>query len=99
VMQFSEKTKAKIIELCKKNKIRELSLFGSRARGDNRIESDYDFLVEFLPNVRIGLIEFANVKLELEDLLGKGVDLVPKAGLKRRIRHRVLSEAKDVYAG
>lgn len=97
--QFSEETRAKIAELCKQNKVRELSLFGSRARGDSRVDSDYDFLVEFLPDARIGLIEFANVKLELEDILSKGVDLVPKAGLKKRIRHRVLSEAENVYAG
>ena len=99
MMQFSEETKAKIEELCKKNKVRELSLFGSRARGDDHVDSDYDFLVEFLPGARIGLMEFANVKFELEDLLGKGVDLVPKAGLKKRIRGRVLSEAKNIYAG
>jgi predicted nucleotidyltransferase len=31
--QFSEETRAKIAELCRKNKVRELSIFGSRARG------------------------------------------------------------------
>ena len=96
--QFSEETKRKIDELCKKYKVRELSLFGSRVRGDNRIDSDYDFLVEFVPEARVSLIEFSNVRLELEELLGTGVDLVPKNGLKKRIRTRVLAEAKNVYA-
>ncbi len=97
--QFDENTKQKIIELCKKNKVRELSLFGSRARGDNRSDSDYDFLVDFLPNSGVGLIEFVGIKHKLEDLLGNGVDLVPKSGLKRRIRSRVLSEAQNIYEG
>jgi uncharacterized protein len=96
---FSEKTKRKIAELCRKNKVRELSIFGSRARGDDRPDSDYDFLVEFHPDAGIGLIEFVGIKLELEELLGRGVDLVSKTGLKRRIRSRVLAEAKNVYAG
>jgi predicted nucleotidyltransferase len=99
VTQFSEETKKKIAELCKKNKVRELSLFGSRARGDNKVNSDYDLLVEFLPDSGIGLMEFVGLKSDLEELLGSGVDLVPKSGLKRRIRQRVLSEATNIYAG
>lgn len=97
--QFSEETRQKIAELCRKNKVRELSIFGSRVRDDARPDSDFDFLVEFYPNSGIGLIEFVNIKFELEDLLGRGVDLVPKSGLKRRIRQRVLAEARSVYAG
>ena len=97
--QFSPETKEKIAELCRKNKVRELSLFGSRVRDDFRKESDYDFLVEFLPDASIGLVEFVHIKEELENLLGNDVDLVPKSGLKRRIRQRVLSEAQNVYEG
>lgn len=97
--QFSKETKEKIAELCRKNKVRELSLFGSHARGDSHSKSDYDFLIEFYPNSGNGLIEFINLKLDLEGLLGRDVDLVPKSGLKRRIRQRVLAEALSVYAG
>ena len=97
--EFSPETKEKIAELCRKNKVRELSLFGSRVRDDFRKESDYDFLVEFLPDASIGLVEFVHIKEELENLLGNDVDLVPKSGLKRRIRQRVLSEAQNVYEG
>ncbi len=99
MMQFSEETKKKIEELCRKNKVRELSLFGSRVRDEHRSDSDYDFLIEFFPDAGIGLIEFVGIKNELEELLGNGVDLVPKSGLKRRIRQRVLSEARNIYAG
>lgn len=99
MMQFSEDTRKKIAELCRKNRVRELSIFGSRVRDDARADSDYDFLVEFFPNSGVGLIEFSNMKIELEELLGSNVDLVPKAGLKKRIRSRVLAEARSIYAG
>lgn len=97
--QFSSETKEKIAELCRKNKVRELSLFGSRVRGDHRPDSDYDFLIEFLPNSEVSLFEYVGMKLELEELLGNEVDLVSKSGLKRRIRSGVLSEAREIYAG
>lgn len=89
----------KIVQLCKKHKVRELSLFGSRVRGDFTEKSDFDFLVDFLPDARIGLFEFARMQIDLEELMRTKVDLVPKDGLKPRIRDRVLAEAMIVYAG
>jgi predicted nucleotidyltransferase len=96
---FSREIQDKIMELCKRNKGQELCLFGSRVRGDAGPGSDYDFLVDFIPNSGVSLLEFSAMRLELEDLLGTHVDLVSKSGLKKRIRPRVLSEAKCVYAG
>lgn len=89
----------KIVELCRKYKIRELSLFGSRSRGDNTDASDFDFLVDFFPEAQIGLFDFSGIQIELQDMLGRHVDLVPKVGLKPVIRNRVLSEAKIIYEG
>jgi predicted nucleotidyltransferase len=98
-MQFTEETKQQIFELCRKNKVKELSIFGSRARGDNREDSDYDLLVEFQPSARIGLIEYSRMQIDLSDLLGRKVDLVPKNGLKPLIKERVLAEAEPIYEG
>ncbi len=67
--QFSEEKRNKIAELCKRNRVRELSIFGSRARGNNRSDSDYDLLVEFLPNPGIGLIEYSRMQFDLSELL------------------------------
>ncbi len=97
-MQFSEKTRLRIEELCKKNKVRELSLFGSRARGESSESSDYDLLVDFEPNSGISLFEFSRLQIDLEEALGKKVDLVPKPGLKPLIRDSILSEAEIIYA-
>jgi len=98
-MQFTEETKQQIFELCRKNKVKELSIFGSRARGDHREDSDYDLLVEFQPSARIGLIEYSRMQIDLSDLLGRKVDLVPKNGLKPLIKERVLAEAEPIYEG
>ena len=99
MMQFSEETKAKISELCKKNKVRELSLFGSRARGDNRDNSDFDLLVEFYPNSGISLFEYSRMQIDLSEILRCKVDLVSKRGLKEHVRDNVLGDARLIYEG
>ncbi len=89
---------AKLADVCRRNRVRELSVFGSTARGEARPDSDIDFLVEFLPNAEVGLVEHAGLMLDLERLLGRKVDLVSKNGLRPRIRSSVLRDARPVYA-
>ena len=89
---------AQFVELCRRYHVRELSLFGSAARGEMRPDSDIDLLVEFLPNAQVSLIEHAGFMLDLQKLLGRKVDLVSKNGLKPRIRPYVLADAQLLYA-
>lgn len=96
--QFSEETRKKIAQLCRKHKVRELSLFGSRSRGDNRPDSDFDFLVDFEPHARVSLFDFARAQVEFEELIGSKVDLVEKEGLKPLIREGVIADAQLIYA-
>lgn len=84
--------------LCRRHRVRELAVFGSAARGDARAGSDIDILVEFEPTARIGFLALAQLAQELEQLLGRKVDLVPKDGLKPRIRDAVLREAEVLFA-
>ena len=84
---------------CKQYQVRELALFGSVLRPDFGPDSDVDILVEFEPDARIGFIALAELARELSELLQRHVDLVPKAGLKRRIRKPVLASAQVIYAG
>jgi uncharacterized protein len=95
--EFREKM-PQIEEICRKYHVRELSLFGSALRDDFRPDSDYDLLVEFEPDARIGLIKYVELQETLADLLCRRVDLVSKEGLKPRIRDKVLSSAEPVYA-
>ena len=85
-------------ELLRKYHVKALSLFGSRARGDNRPDSDVDLLVDFVPGSRIDLIQFSELQLELQKVLGVRVDLVSRGGLKPRIKDRILREARPIYA-
>ena len=85
-------------ELCGRYFVRELSLFGSAARGEMRPDSDIDILVEFLPDASIDLVDYAGLMLDLSHLLGRKVDLVSKNGLKPLIRSSVLAEARLLYA-
>lgn len=90
---------AQIAEICERYGVRELSLFGSALGRDMRADSDFDFLVEFRPDAAVGLVRFGQLQEELEAVLGRKVDLVPKSGLKPLIRETVLRQAEPVYAG
>ena len=89
--------KEKIVEFCKKNHIRKLSLFGSTIREDFTPDSDVDILVEFKPGTRVGLIRLAGMELELGEILGRKVDLNTPGFLSDYYRDQVLAEAVVQY--
>jgi uncharacterized protein len=89
---------ARLTELCQRCHVRELSVFGSAARGELRPDSDIDLLVEFLPNAHVDLVDYAGLMLDLSKLIGRKVDLVSKKGLKPLIRASVIKEARLLYA-
>ena len=71
--------------------IRNIRVFGSFARGQARPESDLDLLVEYVPG-RSGFafVEFCE---EIEELLGRKVDVVTEKSLHPLIRDKVLRQA------
>ncbi len=69
-------------------------IFGSVARGEDDDNSDIDFLVEFSPGR--SLFDLINFKLELEDLLGRSVDIVTKKSLHPLIRDSVIESAGEL---
>ncbi len=85
-------------EACRRFRIRELAVFGSRRRGDARPDSDLDILVEFEPDAPIGFIALSQLMEELSSVFGRHVDVVSKKGLNPRIRDQVLQEAEVVFA-
>lgn len=87
-----------IADLCRRYRVRELAVFGSFLRDDFRPDSDIDLLVEFAPDAEIGFLALARMGRELSGILHRPVDLVPKAGLKPKIRDEVLSGRKVLYA-
>jgi uncharacterized protein len=89
---------ASLAEVCRRHNIRELSLFGSAARGEMGPDSDVDIMVEFEPGARVGLIKFEALAEELTGLTGRRVDLVTKRGLKPWVRTEALKDLRIIYA-
>jgi hypothetical protein len=74
--------------------VSSLALFGSVARGEATPDSDIDLLVEF--DRPVGLFELFALQDSLEALFGRPVDVGTAAGLKERVRPKVLAEAVRV---
>lgn len=79
-------------ELKKRYRLKEMGIFGSYVRGENRKESDLDLLVEFEEGAKLSLLDLAGLEQELSDLLGINVDLVEKRCLKPHIGEQILKE-------
>jgi predicted nucleotidyltransferase len=65
-------------------------VFGSVARGDDRVDSDLDLLVELPGNT--GLLTIARIEADLEAIVATTVDLVSAGALKPAVRSRVERE-------
>jgi uncharacterized protein len=78
-----------IMQLADKYGAKNIRVFGSFARGDNNTESDADFLVNMEGSLlsRIAFIQ------DLEDLLGRKVDVVTEKSIHWYVRERIMKEA------
>ncbi|MGH7016683.1 MAG: nucleotidyltransferase family protein [Caulobacteraceae bacterium] len=89
---------AALASVCRRNRIRRLSLFGSTLRGEQRPDSDVDLLVEFEPGQTPGLIGLGGIARQLTQLLGgREVDLRTEQDLSPYFRSEVLSEAEPQF--
>ena len=79
-------------ELRKEYGVREIGVYGSYVRGEYRIDSDIDILVEFEEDAKMDLIKFVELEDYLSELLGVKVDLVMKSVLKPRLGKHILKE-------
>ncbi len=90
-----------ISSICKRYRVSKLDVFGSAARKvDFKINSsDADFLIEFEPDVQVGLDQLMGIKTELEKLLGRNVDLIePEAVLNPFVKASIQRHQESVYA-
>jgi len=90
-----------IAAICQRHGICRLEVFGSAARADDfdPERSDADFLVEFAPDARPDLHSFFGAKADLEQLQGRGVDLVePGAVRKPYLLASVNRHREEVHA-
>jgi predicted nucleotidyltransferase len=76
--------------IMEKFKVKEIGIFGSYVRGENKHKSDIDLLVEF--SQPVGFFAFFDLEEYLEGILDLKVDLVSKKALKPRIGKYILKE-------
>lgn len=89
-----KKKRKAILQIAAAHGARRISLFGSVVRGEDRPDSDIDFLVEMEPGR--SLLDRAGLLVDLRELLGRPVDVVTARSIYLPIRERVLSEAEPV---
>lgn len=82
-------------DLFEKYGVSYAGLFGSRARGEHRENSDYDILVQMARP--IGLFAFTGFEMELAGRLGKKVDLMTDRAVSPSIKESILRDLKIFY--
>ena len=97
IMKLSKQQIQKISTYLAEMPVNRAYLFGSFVRGDATVGSDVDILVELDYTRHIGLL-FVQMKLDLELLLGKEVDLVSSNGVSRYIKPIIDREKVLIYA-
>jgi hypothetical protein len=85
-----EEIKRKILPILQRYGVKRVGLFGSYVRGEIREDSDIDILVEIEKD--ISLLDFVGLKLEIEEALGRKIDLVEYNTIKPLIKERILNE-------
>ena len=88
---FVQSRREEILRIAATHGARNVRLFGSVARGDAREDSAIDLLVDLEPGR--SLFDLGGLLVDLEQFLGRAVDVVTERGLRERIRPRVLAEA------
>jgi len=86
----------KIKSVLKNKPVQKAYLFGSTARADETVDSDVDILVELDYSKPIGL-EFIKMKLQLEDILMREVDLLTTKSISKHIQSFIDQEKVLIY--
>jgi len=85
-----DEIKEKILPILKKYDIKRAGIFGSVARREEGSDSDIDILVEI--KKRMSLLEFVRLKLEIEEAIGRKVDLGEYDTIKPIIKEQILKD-------
>ena len=88
-----ESRREQVMAIAARHHASRVRLFGSVARGEDKPDSDIDLLVDF--EQESSLFDLMRLSRELEELLGRAVDVVSVGGLKSRDR-AILAESVDL---
>ena len=87
--------KVKVTPILKKYSVIRAGVFGSFARGEATKNSDIDFLVRFAPGK--SLLDLVGIKLDIEDKLGKKIDVITYNSIHPLLKKQILGEEKVFY--
>ena len=91
-----------IARFCKRWLIHEFALFGSSLRADFKPESDVDVLVSFVEKANWGLFDHVQMRIDLESIFKRKVDLVTRRALEQTqnhlLRDRILKNAEIIFS-
>jgi uncharacterized protein len=87
--------KNKIVPILKRQGVLKAAIFGSAARGEMKKNSDVDILVKLSKNK--SLLDLVGLKLELENKLGRNVDVVSYGGISPLLKDIILKEQEIIY--
>jgi len=87
--------KKKLFEICRKNDVVFLAIFGSVARGDFTKDSDIDFLVRFSRSK--SLLDLVRIERTLSEVLGRKIDLLTEAAISPYLRDNIKKELEVFY--
>jgi hypothetical protein len=91
ISELLQEKREEILRIAAEHGARNVRVFGSAARGEAGPESDIDFLIELEPDR--SLFDHVALLQDLEDALGRKVDVVTEKGLHWYIRDRIKKEA------
>ncbi len=94
IEQLIKQKREEILRIAARYGGRNVRVFGSVARGEADERSDIDFLVDM--EAGRSLLDLGGLLMDLQEALGRNVDVVTERGLKPRIRERVLKEAIEL---
>lgn len=91
-----EDIKKTVSEIAPKYNLKKVTLFGSRANGNFREDSDIDLIVDFPKNT--GLLKHVMFQQELEDIFGLSVDVISRGGIKGSLIENEIGKEIEIYA-
>ncbi|MBF0512164.1 MAG: nucleotidyltransferase family protein [Candidatus Omnitrophica bacterium] len=86
----------RIIDFCKKWGIARMSFFGSVVTDDFKPDSDVDVMVGFKPGSQWSLFDIVEMKLQLQQLFQREVDIVEEGSIKNPIKRKCIYENLEV---
>ncbi|MDJ1171769.1 nucleotidyltransferase family protein [Roseofilum sp. BLCC_M154] len=89
--QELQEKRAEILAIAEQHGAFNVRIFGSVARGEEREDSDIDFLVDM--EINRSLLDRIGLMQDLEDLLGRKIDVATVKGLRDYFRERIVNQA------